>query len=175
MHGGLPSAVLPNAEFAKGRSVRVCAAEDLRLSVQKVSEATQQESRLLELRNTGRKPCDLDGYPRVRLQTSSDRPLALTVRHSGDQMATPARPRAVEILPGHAAWVLINKTACIARQRSAPAMTIRVRLPGSAHALVSDIGRCPIIAQCDPHDPGHGNDLQVTPVEPTPRAAYAPM
>jgi hypothetical protein len=165
----------PNAEFATGRAEPVCAPANLRVSVQKVSEATQQESRLLELFNAGRHPCDLDGYPLVMLRTSAGRWLGFTVRHSGDQMTTPARPRPVEVQAGHAAWVMINKTACVNRQRSAPAMTVRLQPPGSAHALVADIGRYPIIALCGPRDPGHGNLLQVTPVEPTPGAASAPL
>ena len=164
-----PTTPPPNATYANGGVAPVCTVGQLRLTSERVSEATQQESRLLELQNVSHATCDLDGYPGVTLRTADGKRLAFAVRNSGDQMVTSARPRRVELQPGDAAWVLINQVVCVYQQQSAPARSVRLQTPGSPQALAADIGRLPIIAECRPHDPGHV--LQVSPVEPTPQAA----
>jgi hypothetical protein len=158
-----------NARFGDGRTAPVCEAASLHLIVHGVSEATQQESRLFEIVNSGQSTCALDGYPLVTLQTGRGTGLAFTTAHSGDQMVTSARPRPVELLPSHSAWVMINQNACVGRQQSAPAMRANLELPARRSVLAAHIGRYPIIAECLPADAGR--ILQVSPIKPTSAAA----
>ncbi|HET6818759.1 MAG TPA: DUF4232 domain-containing protein [Mycobacteriales bacterium] len=160
-----PVASTLDAVFSTGGSAPTCAAADLRLVVQRLSEATQQESRLLQLLNAGDTTCDLEGYPSVRLSTSRGSRVAFTVGHNGDQMVTSARPRRVELRPDASAWVIINQVVCVNGMQGPPAMRISVRMPGSGRELNAGIGRYPIMGQCPPGDPGRV--LEVSPIEPT--------
>ena len=144
---------------------RSCAPKALRLSVVQVSEATQQESRDLRLKNASSNSCHLVGYPTLSLISTDGRRLRVRYVHTGDQMVTNARPHIVDIAPAHHAWVRINQTVCAGRPQGSPASTVRLAPPGSTTFLAAATGRDPLLDYCGPHDAG--STMHVSPVEPT--------
>jgi hypothetical protein len=142
-----------------------CKASQLRLALgPEVSEATEQNTLILLVRNIAETGCDLRGYPRIALLDKHGATLPFAYRRSGDQMLTSRPPTLVPLAPYYGdAYLGVNKNTCEAGDHGI-ATQIRVTLPGQRHTLRLRLGRYPIMGYCT-IQPGHTVDL--TPVEPT--------
>jgi hypothetical protein len=151
------------AHSAAAVGVRACRPHQLRLgNGKKVSEKTQQETRIFVLRNASSRRCGLDGYPVVSLLAAHGRVLPFRFRDRGDQMLTSASPHLVVLAHGARAYFGINKNACVGRSAATartlaawPLGQLTVRLAGS-------------LDYCGRRDPGHVVDI--SPFEKTVRA-----
>ena len=131
-----------------------------------VSEATQQHTRILVLRNVSQRRCGLDGRPVVGLLTSvRGRVLPFRYRDRGDQMLTSAAPHLVVLAPGGHAYFGINKNACV----TGATATARYLTAGPLGQLKVRLGRT--LDYCAAHDPGHVVDI--SPFERTVGAVLA--
>jgi hypothetical protein len=150
-----------------------CRSSQLRLMAgQRVSEKTEQRTRLLILRNISASGCDIEGYPRVVLLGSGGAALPFSYRHRGDQMLTNAGPTVVPLAPGFRAYFAINKSPCATSPVGLyAAARIRVTPPRDARALSIAIGRYPLFDYCASPDAGH--IIDITPVEPAASAVFA--
>jgi Protein of unknown function (DUF4232) len=148
-----------------------CAPTQLRLIRQGlVSEATEQLTWVIGLRNTAAAGCELDGYPAIALLDSHRAQLPFRFRAGGDQMLTSAAPAPVWLLPGGVAYFGINKNACINRDTDLAAV-IQVNLPGARSALTLLAPSQRIMDYC-----GRGvvgSVVDVSPVEPDIAAVFA--
>jgi Protein of unknown function (DUF4232) len=155
------------ARLAAAARLPVCMPQQLRLgSGGKVSEKTQQETRIVVLTNVSRQRCGLEGYPLVTLESAHGTILPFKYRDHGDQMLTSARPRLVVLAPGGHAYLGINKSSCVARST---ATASSLTLWGLGQLTVRLNQR---LDYCGAGDPGHMVD--VSPIEPSGRAALAP-
>jgi Protein of unknown function (DUF4232) len=148
-----------------------CAPAQLQLIRQgPVSEATQQLTWVIGLRNTAAAGCGLDGYPGIALLGSRGIRLPYGFRAGGDQMLTSAAPAPVWLPAGGTAYFGINKNACIARDIDL-ATVIRVIPPGARSALTLPAPSRRIMDYC-----GRGvvgSVVDITPVEPDIAAVFA--
>ncbi len=142
-----------------------CTSSQLSLSLgRQVSEFTQQSSRLFALTNISRSACHLDGYPRIVLLDASGKPIPFGYRDGGDQMITSEPPTVVKLAPGHKAYLMINKTTCVAGDKVL-AKSIQVTPPGATEALSLSLKPFPTVAYCGPGRPE--SVVDVSPIEPT--------
>jgi hypothetical protein len=151
--------------------VRGCSLAQLQLSNgPRVSEKTQQDTRIFVLRNVSSRRCGLDGYPVVSLATAAGlhgRILPFRYRNRGDQMLTSAQPHPVVLARGGRAYFGINQQAC-AGQATAVARDIYIYPLGQLHHRLT---RHAALGYCGRHDPGHTVDI--SPFEKTVRAVLA--
>lgn len=151
-------------------SVR-CSPAQLRLIRQGlVSEATEQLTWVIGLRNTAAAGCGLDGYPSVELLDSHGTRLPFRVRPGGDQTLTGAAPAPVWLPPGGTAYFGINKNACIVRDIDL-AKAIRVIPPGGRSALTLRAPSQRIMDYCGRRVVS--SVVDITPVEPEVAAVFA--
>jgi Protein of unknown function (DUF4232) len=135
-----------------------------------VSEATQQLTWVIGVRNTAATGCGLDGYPGIALLDSHETQLPYGFRRGGDQMLTSAAPAPVWLPPLGTAYFGINKNACIVRDIDL-ATVIRVIPPGARSALTLPAPSQRIMDYC-----GRGvvgSVVDITPVEPDIAAVLA--
>jgi Domain of unknown function (DUF4232) len=152
-------------------AIEPCSSSQLRLTPgQRVSEPTEQSTRLLTLANVSPSTCSLDGYPTVALFDDHGVRLALRYRDGGDQLLTSHPPRPVTLAPLDQAYEAINKNACVGRA-SNTATRIRLTLPHAAGTLTIAFARDPSLDYCPAGDPGHV--LDITPFEAAPNAVFA--
>lgn len=148
-----------------------CAPAQLQLIRQGlVSEATQQLTWVIGLRNTAAAGCGLDGYPGIALLDSRGIRLPYGFHAGGDQMLTSAAPAPVWLRPGGTAYFGINKNACIARDIDLAAV-IRVIPPGARSALTLPAPSQRIMDYC-----GRGvvgSVVDISPVEPDIASVFA--
>jgi Protein of unknown function (DUF4232) len=148
-----------------------CAPAQLQLIRQGlVSEATQQHTWVLGLRNTAAAGCGLDGYPGIALLDSHRIQLPFLFRAGGDEMLTSAAPAPVWLRPGGTAYFGINKNACIVRDIDLAAV-IRVILPGARSALTLQAPSQRIMDYCGRGVAG--SVVDISPVEPDIAAVFA--
>ena len=134
-----------------------------------VSEATEQLTWVIGVRNTAATGCSLDGYPGIALLDSHETRLPYNFRTGGDQMLTSAAPAPVWLPPRGTAYFGINKNACIARDIDL-ATVIRVIPPGARSALTLSAPSQRIMDYC-----GRGvvgSVVDITPVEPDIAAVF---
>jgi hypothetical protein len=148
-----------------------CAPAQLQLIRQGlVSEATQQLTWVIGLRNTAAAGCGLDGYPSIALLGSHGTQLRYGFRAGGDQMLTSAVPALVWLLSGGTASFGINKDACIVQDMDL-ATVIRVIPPGARSALTLSAPSQRIMDYCGRGVAG--SVVDITPVEPDVAAVFA--
>jgi photosystem II stability/assembly factor-like uncharacterized protein len=134
-----------------------------------VSEATEQNTLVLDLHNQSTRGCDLRGYPNITLLDGRGARLPFSVQRHGDQMLTGRPPAFVSVPPGGDAYLGLNKNTCEAgTQRSAA--EIRVVPPQQRQSLSALLPHYPILGYCTV-EPGHIVDI--TPIEATVRAVSA--
>jgi hypothetical protein len=167
--GALTSGVAASSYAADRASPPTCTTSQLRLKLGPlVSEKTEQHTAAFVLNNLERNACTLDGYPTVTLLDSAGRVLPFAYGHRGDQMITAAPPTAVHVPGGGAAYLELNKNACISYTTRRATM-IRVGLPDSQGSLLLRLPHSPLIDYCPAGDPGDA--ITLSPIEPTPSAA----
>jgi hypothetical protein len=148
-----------------------CRSSELRLRAGPlVSEATEQDTRVLVLTNLAGHDCVLRGYPTVTLLDGRGRVLRFVYRRHGDQELTGRVPRWVRLRPGGSAYLAVNKNSCVGFSRSAAA-GIRVTLPRASAVLSLTLRRYSRLDYCGRGDPGHIVD--VAPIEPTLSSVFA--
>jgi Protein of unknown function (DUF4232) len=153
-------------------AIEPCSSSQLRLtSGQRISEPTEQSTRLFTLTNVSPSSCSLDGYPIVALVDDHGVRLPLRYHDGGDQLLTSRPPHPVTLPPLDEAYEAINKNACV-DHASDLAARIRFTLPHAAGTLTMALARYPMLDDCPAGDPGHV--LDIGPFEPTPDAAFAP-
>jgi hypothetical protein len=152
------------------RYPRLCGPAQLRLTVQSVSERTEQMTVLLVLENTGATGCELRGYPTIALRDRRGATLRFRLRRRGDQMITGASPRPVALSPFGLAFAAINKNACVGFTRTVAAR-LNVTLPGGGRSLTASLTAVPRFDHCGSRDPGHVVDI--SPFEATEGAVLA--
>jgi hypothetical protein len=154
------------AHSAAAVRVPACRLGQLRLgNGGKVSEKTEQETRILVLRNASAQRCGLDGYPVVALLAAHGRVLPFRFRDHGDQMLTSASPHLVVLAAGGRAYFGINKNACV----TGSAATARTLTAWPLGQLTVRLARS--LDYCGRRDPGHVVDI--SPFENTVRAVLA--
>ncbi len=154
------------AAGAEGASVPACGPGQLAMrNGPKVSEATEQETRVFALRNVSSRSCRLDGYPVVTLFTAHGGIVSFHYRDGGDQMLTSSRPHLVVLAPGGRGYFAINKNSCTL-QSNATAWYV------AAFPPVQLIGMANSLDHCSPNDPS-GHVIDVSPFEKTIRAVFA--
>jgi hypothetical protein len=134
-----------------------------------VSEATEQLTWVIGLRNAGGAGCGLAGYPRIRLLDSRGIPIPYRVRKGGDQMLTSAAPAPVWLPPGGTAFFGVNKNACTGRDIDL-ATAILVIPPGARSALTLRAPSQRIMDYCGRGGPD--SVVDITPVEPDLAAVF---
>jgi hypothetical protein len=97
-----------------------------------VTPKTMQTPLLLAIVNRGASACTLDGYPRIELRGAAGAPYPFSYRHAGDQEVTSRAPGVVTLRAGAAAWVLINKNACVLNDHGRVARRLDLDPPGRA-------------------------------------------
>jgi hypothetical protein len=135
-----------------------------------VSEATEQNTVILEFRNVSATTCGLRGYPGIVLSDGSGSVLPFGYRQGGDQMLTSQPPALVVLRPGAVAYAAFNKNSCV-MHASRSAVGGEVTPPGSSQPLALDLRHYRILDYCPAGDPGHVVD--VSPVEPASRDVMA--
>ena len=130
-----------------------------------ITEATGDNTLALRLRNTGREPCVLYGFPRIALFDGQGK-IPFRISHTGDQMVTARRPTRILVRPRRAAFVLVDKYRCD-RGDLRPARTLRLGFVAGRSVGIRMQTRS--YAWCGPGDPGSW--LTVSPYEPSIRAA----
>jgi hypothetical protein len=123
----------------------------------------------LEIVNDGHVACTLAGYPHVALLSSSGAVYPFAYRDGGDVEVTGHHPATVTLRPKGAAFVLINKSPCIASVNGRLARQVRLTPPGGAGALTLRSLGGVFLDYCGMGDPGHHVD--VSPVEASLSAA----
>jgi photosystem II stability/assembly factor-like uncharacterized protein len=134
----------------------------------RVSEKTEQSTRLLILRNASATGCYIEGYPRITLLDRHGTVLRFRYLHHGDQTITNAKPSDVRLTPGGNAYFALNTTDACAAYGPLNATRLRFRLPNGGRALSIAIGLYPQL-----NYRGGRWFIDVTPIEPTINAAFA--
>jgi len=148
-----------------------CKVSQLRLYAgTKVSEMTEQDTRLLILHNISTRGCDLHGYPSITLLDSRGAVLGFRYRRRGDQELTGAAPARVAVPVNHRAYFALNKTACVARAKALAGKLV-VTVPHARGKLTLKLALYPLLDYCAAPDPGH--TIDVTPIEQTPDAVFS--
>jgi Protein of unknown function (DUF4232) len=175
-HGNQTTIVSPKtAPTAKGSAqmeFAQCQSSILRLADAPVSEKTEQHSVLLTITNDGTASCSLLGYPGIALYDGNGELLALTYEPKGDQMVTSSPPQAVNLPIGATGYVLINKNVCVGPE-AASASALHFIAPSDTTSLILNLsigGLTSCESRADP-----GSTLDISPVEPTASATYAPL
>ncbi len=161
----------PRGSASAGVPQSRCQSRQLRVTLGPlVSEATEQNTVILEFRNVSATTCDLRGYPSIVLSDSSGAVLPFAYHRGGDQMLT-SKPPTLEVLrPGAIAYAAFNKNSCV-MYASRSAVGGDVTPPGSSQPFAFDLRHNRILDYCPAGDPGHVVDI--SPVEPTSRAVMA--
>jgi hypothetical protein len=150
-----------------------CVPAQLQLSAgPRISEATEQDTLIVEFHNTAKSACYLSGYPEVVLRDRFGTRLPFGYERHGDQMITGQPPLPVTLRPGGIAYAAVNQNSCTgstpAEQRRAA--TIDVTLPGLGKPLTAELPQYPILDYCGAGQ--LGNEADVTPIEPTIAGIY---
>lgn len=152
-----PTSTQAPSELSAGEQIEDrCRSADLRLTVEahRVSPPTGQHPVPLTLTNVSTRSCSLLGYPHVALLDAAGQELPFRYAQSGDQVVTPHPPVRVDLPPGGAAHVTINKYRCDFGDR-AMAKTVQLVPPGEVLPLqVSLAGPAFLLGYCGPGDPG---------------------
>ena len=152
---------IPQADGSPASAMR-CAIVDMALSGgPKWSEATEQHTVTVVLRNRLGISCAMDGYPTVSLVDKSGHLIRFTYSHHGDQMVTALRPHRVVLKPGARAYFVLNKTGCDA-PASASATRVRVSLARFARSRTLRIPH--YFPQLDYCGPGLFARITVSPI-----------
>lgn len=160
----------PSQSASRPYGVR-CTSSQLWVTASRVSEATQQETRLLTFRNVSTTGCDMRGYPEIVLSARNGNVLPFRYRRGGDQMITSKPPALVSVPPGGTTYAAINKNSCVARELKTAA-GISVVLPIDHRRMFKiTLAPDPVLGYCGPGDPGH--DVDISPIEPTAAAVSA--
>lgn len=131
-----------------------------------IGGAIEERSLSLTLTNRGPAPCVLDGYPRVRLITSTGAVLSLP-QVADSQYVTSAGPRTVLLGVRTTAYILVAKFGCVLGDVQV-ASQVRLTLPGAGTAFTVPILRSiGTLALCKGGPTDLGNVIAVTPVEST--------
>jgi Protein of unknown function (DUF4232) len=161
----------PSSSASTAMPQSYCRSSQLRVALGPlVSEATQQNTVILEFRNVSATTCDQRGYPSIVLSDSSGAVLPFAYHQGGDQMLTSQRPTLVVLRPGAVAYAAFNKNSCV-MYASRSAVDSEVTPPGSRQPLAFDLQHYRILDYCPGGDPGHVVDI--SPVEPTSRDVMA--
>jgi Protein of unknown function (DUF4232) len=161
----------PAGSASTGMPQSHCQSRQLRVALGPlVSEATEQNTVILEFRNISATTCDLRGYPSIMLSDSSGAALPFAYHQGGDQMLTSKPPTLDVLRPGAIAYTAFNKNSCVMYALRS-AVGGEVTLPGSSQAFAFDLRHYRILDYCPAGDPGHVVDI--SPVEPTRRAVMA--
>jgi hypothetical protein len=131
----------------------------------KVSEATEQETRIFVIRNVSSKSCGLDGYPVVTLFTARGGVVSFRYRDGGDVMLTSSKPRLVVLARGASGYFGINKNACTLQANE-------IALYVAAFPPVQLIGLTNSLDHCSAKDPS-GHVIDISPFEKTISAVLA--
>jgi len=165
--GLVQAAAAPRARAGAG-SVPVSACRPGQLAMSngpKVSEATQQETRMFVVRNVSIRRCGLDGYPVVTLFTSRGSVVSFTYRDGGDQMLTGAKPHLIVLAPGGRGYFAINKNFCTLLSNETASYV-------AAFPPVQLIRIATSVDHCSPSDPS-GHVIDISPFEKTVRTVLA--
>jgi Protein of unknown function (DUF4232) len=131
----------------------------------KVSEKTQQETRIFAVSNVSSRRCGLDGYPVVTLFTAHGGVVLFRYRDGGDQMLTSAKPHLVVLARDGRGYFGINKNVCTLAANETASYV-------AAFPPVQLIQMAGLLDHCSPKDPsGHVTDI--SPFEKTVRAVLA--
>ena len=169
--GASTSQAHPSSSASTAVSQSYCRSSQLRVVLGPlVSEATQQNTVILEFRNVSATRCDLRGYPSIVLSDGSGAVLPFAYHDGGDQMLTSQQPTLVVLRPGAVAYAAFNKNSCV-MYASRSAVSGEVTPPGSSQPLAFDLRHYRILDYCRAGDPGHVVDI--SPVEPTSRDVMA--
>ncbi len=145
---------------AQDASVPACKPSQLAMrNGPKVSEATQQETRIFSVRNVSSARCGLDGYPVVTLFTTRGVALSFSYHDTGDQMLTHSKPHLVVLAPGGSAYFGINKTSCTLMANDTASYV-------AAFPPVQLIHMANSLDHCSTKDPS-GHDIDISPFEKT--------
>jgi hypothetical protein len=128
------------------------------------SEAQQQSTRSLTLRNETKASCFLTGYPTVALFGATGQELPFHYIQGGDEMITSHRPVRVVLRPASLAYVTFNQTGCGGNDK-ALVTSASITLPADIGALHLKLRLYPILAYCGPGN--IDSTIHVAPVEPT--------
>jgi Protein of unknown function (DUF4232) len=152
-------------------AIEPCSSSQLRLTPgQRISEPTEQSTRLFTLTNVSPSTCSLGGYPTVALLDEHGVRLPLRYHDGRDQVLTSRSPQPVTLTPLDQAYEAINKNACVGHA-SDIAARIRFTLPHAGATLTRALARYPILDYCPTGDPGHV--LDIGPLEPVPNPVFA--
>jgi hypothetical protein len=135
----------------------------------RVSEMTEQSSRIFVLRNVSSGGCDLRGYPSISLTDGHGKVIPFRYRHGGDQEITGRQPATVPVPSGRSAYVAINTSICQGHALDT-ASYIWLRLPGTGSGATLHLAPYPLLPYCGP---GRTPAIDVTPVEPTAGALWS--
>jgi len=120
--------------------------------------------------DAGSDPCYLFGYPEISLYDAQGRLLPLDYHWGGDQEVTSAPPERVDLAPGGAAYVLINKYRCDLGTLDG-AKTLQLIPLGDTSPLILDMQGLMGEDYCVPG--ADGSTLSISPVEPTDQATLS--
>lgn len=127
------------------------------------------------LTNHWRRACTLTGYPRVALYGADGRPLPFHYTRQLRPYLAAVTPTVVTIPPAASADVLVVKSTCVVGDLR-NAVTIRLTLPGSHHAVVTGpVARnglgVSVLSYCRGGPDAPGQMIAVSPIEPASAAA----
>jgi Domain of unknown function (DUF4232) len=136
-----------------------------------ISEQTEQHTLALRLVNRGTQMCVFFGYPRVTFYDARG-VLPFLIRHH-DQMISVRRPKTVQVRPGGAAFLVLNKNACTIRSsRLATVLNIATPRPATGVASFRFPRHMPFPYRDPDFCPGDiGSLIAISPFVPTVRAA----
>ena len=105
-----------------------------------VSEEGQQHTLALRLINRAPRSCVLYGYPHVALDDETGA-IPFPIRDGGDEMISARQPRRVVVRADGAAFVVLNKSACVrgVLPGSRAATRLRIRAPRGPSAEVASL------------------------------------
>jgi hypothetical protein len=140
----------------------------------RVSPATGEHAVMITLANVGASPCDVIGYPKVTLLTSSGHVIPFAYLHGHSQYTFNRPPRLVTLAVGATAYVEVTKYRCDLRAITSAA-TLRLVVPVTGQVLSirqptpQGVGT---LSYCQGRSHGPGNLVSVSPVSVSARSLY---
>lgn len=133
-----------------------------------ISPAMQEAVEIFALRNIGPSSCQLNGYPIVRVISTTNAVMPFIYGHNltGPFDVTTKSPERVIVKPESNVYFIVASQTC-AVPSVASSSRIEIIPPGSSQIInVKTVGDWRVY-QCPPGVNSYANHLQITPIEPT--------
>ena len=133
-----------------------------------ISPTMQEAVEIFALRNVGPSSCQLDGYPTVKVISTTNTVMPFIYGHklTGPFDVTTQSPKRVVVKPESNVYFIIASQTCVVPS-VATSSRFEIVPPGSSQILSVKTVGAGRLYQCPPGINSYANHLQITPIEPT--------